>query len=103
MATVHISLTEAKQNLGELVKRSAYGGERFILEFRGKPQAAIVSYEDLERLVSLTKKPTPQAEVLERLRVLGEQIAARTDERFDSVEDVRRLRQERDDHLSGLH
>ena len=102
MATVHISLTEAKQNLGELVKRSAYGGERFVLEFRGKPQAAIVSYEDLERLESQKKRPTSQQEVLRELQLLGQQIAARTDEKFDSVEDVRRLRQERDDHLSGL-
>ncbi len=34
----HVSLTEAKQRLGELVKRAAYGGERFVLEFRDKPR-----------------------------------------------------------------
>ena len=45
MGTHHISLTGAKQNLGELVKRTAYGGERFVLEFRGKARAALVSCE----------------------------------------------------------
>ena len=45
-----IALTEAKQQLGELVKRVAYGGERIVLEFRGKPQAAIVSMNDLQAL-----------------------------------------------------
>ena len=43
MGTHYISLTGAKQNLGELVKRTAYGGERFVLEFRGKARAALVS------------------------------------------------------------
>ncbi len=46
MSTNRISITEAKQRLGELVKRAAYGGERFLLQFRGKPQAAVVSYAD---------------------------------------------------------
>ena len=33
-----ISITEAKQHLGELVKRVAYGGEQIVLEFRGSPR-----------------------------------------------------------------
>ncbi len=98
----HVSLTEAKQRLGELVKRAAYGGERFVLEFREKPQAAIVSYEDLERLEEHDRRGNRDLVALERLRLLRERIAARTDEKFDSVADVERVRQERVDELSGL-
>ena len=58
MGTHHISLTGAKQNLGELVKRTAYGGERFVLEFRGKARAALVSCEDLERLEGIDTGPS---------------------------------------------
>ena len=67
MSTHHVSLTAAKQNLGELVKRTAYGGERFILEFRGKPRAALVSYEDIKRIQSLDWAIESQRDALERL------------------------------------
>lgn len=50
MKVEHISITNAKQNLGELVRRVAYGRESFTLEFRGKPRAALVSYEDFQKL-----------------------------------------------------
>lgn len=88
-----ISITEAKARLGELVKRAAYGNEHFILEFRDKPQAAIVGIKSLKRLRSLE-----QEEQLARLRELEQlraRIAARTRERFDAVADVRQVRDER--------
>jgi len=101
MVVHHISITEAKQNLGELVKRTAYGGERFILEFRGKPQAVLVSCEDLEQILRLEGAPGPgsQREALERLRQLRKRIAARTGEVFDSARELERIRQERVDEL----
>ncbi len=103
MATAkRISVTEAKQRLGELVKRTAYGGERFVLEFRGKPQAAIVSQEDLERLLKMEPDWGRGREALERLKELRERIKARTGVQPDSAEEVRRLREERDDQLLGL-
>jgi prevent-host-death family protein len=101
-ATKRISLTEAKQRLGELVKRAAYGGERFVLEFRDKPQAALVSYEDLERLENGNQKADREEEALRSLRALRSRMRARTDQRFDSVADVERVRQERTDELTGL-
>ena len=102
MSTHRTSLTEAKQNLGELVKRTAYGGDRFVLEFRGKPRAALVSYEDLERLENIDSAPASRRDALEQLKSLGERIRARTDEVFDSVRDLEQVRQERLDQLSGL-
>lgn len=36
--------------LSELMARAGYGGERFLIERRGRPLAALVGVEDLERL-----------------------------------------------------
>lgn len=44
------TLSEARNNLPELVNRASYGQERIVIERRGKPVAAIVSLEDVARL-----------------------------------------------------
>lgn len=49
MANV-VGVGEAKKNLSEIMSRVVYKGERFIIERRGRPMAALVSPEDLERL-----------------------------------------------------
>jgi prevent-host-death family protein len=43
-------VAEAKSRFSELLNRTAYGNERFLIRKRGRPVAAIVSTEDLERL-----------------------------------------------------
>ncbi len=101
-ANNRVSLTEAKQRLGELVKRAAYGGERFVLEFRDKPQAAIVSYEDLQRLETHAGAGRDKWEALDRLDAIRARIARRAGKLPDSAEDIRRLREERTDELQGL-
>jgi prevent-host-death family protein len=63
MAT-KISSTEARTVLGELLARAGYGGERFILERRGKPLAALISVQDLQRLESLESRETDIKEIL---------------------------------------
>ena len=45
-----IRVTEAKAHLSALMARVGYGGERFVIERRGRPLAALVGVEDLERL-----------------------------------------------------
>lgn len=64
MAT-KISSTEARTVLGELLARAGYGGERFILERRGKPLAALISVQDLQRLESLESRETDIKEIAE--------------------------------------
>jgi len=98
----HVSLTEAKQRLGELVKRAAYGGERFVLEFRDKPQAAIVSYEDLRHLEAERDSERDKWEALDRLDAIRRRIAARTGKLPDSTEEIRKMREERVDEIHGL-
>lgn len=43
-------VTEAKAHLSGLMARDGYCGERFVTERRGRPLAALVGVEDLERL-----------------------------------------------------
>lgn len=45
-----LSVAEAKKHLSELMSRVAYNQERFLIERRGKPMAALVSAEDLAHL-----------------------------------------------------
>jgi len=49
-----ISIGQVKRDISALVNRVAFGGERIVLTSRGKPKAALVSLEDLERLKSKT-------------------------------------------------
>jgi len=49
-----VSVAEAKRRFSELVARAAYSRERFIIERRGKPLAALVGLEDLTRLEEQT-------------------------------------------------
>ena len=44
------SVADAKKNLSELMSRAAYNHERFLIQRRGKPMAALVSVEDLAQL-----------------------------------------------------
>lgn len=45
-----IRASEAKAHFSALLARAGYGGERFLIERRGKPLAALVGVEDLRRL-----------------------------------------------------
>ena len=51
------SVADAKKNLSELMSRAAYNNERFLIQRRGKPMAALVSVEDLARLEQETTAP----------------------------------------------
>ena len=45
-----VSAAEAKAKLSALVAEVAFGGSHVVIERRGKPLAALVSMNDLERL-----------------------------------------------------
>ena len=45
-----MSVADAKKHFSELMSRVAYNNERFLIQRRGKPMAALVSAEDLARL-----------------------------------------------------
>jgi prevent-host-death family protein len=56
MAAKTISVTELKQNLGEIVNQASFGGTRFILLSHGKERAALISVEDLRLLETLLEE-----------------------------------------------
>ncbi len=55
-----ISAAEAKAHFSALVAQVAYGGEHYVIERRGKPLAALVSVDDLERLEQLGAPSRPR-------------------------------------------
>jgi prevent-host-death family protein len=50
MPEVRVAIGQVKRDLSELINRVSYGGERIVLTSRGKPKAALVSFEDYQRL-----------------------------------------------------
>jgi prevent-host-death family protein len=48
-----LDATKAREEFSDTINRVAYGGERIILERRGKAVVAIVSMTDLEELEKL--------------------------------------------------
>jgi prevent-host-death family protein len=50
MTTTSISVAKAKSHISELIAKSQYSHERFIITRRDKPVAALVSLDDLEIL-----------------------------------------------------
>jgi prevent-host-death family protein len=109
MSEIEVSMTELRQNLGDLVNRAAYG-ERVILVSRGQPRAAIIGIDELRRLEQLSTEHAAQrdrfARALESADRVRERIRrwqeAHGIQPGDSVEDLRQLREERDDQLTGL-
>jgi prevent-host-death family protein len=108
MSTITVSMTQAKNELADVVNRVAYGGERIVLLSRGKPRAAIVSFEDLQVLEGLQEeKKTHRARMegwLAEARALRREILKRREgvPLPDSVETLQELREERDEQILGL-
>ena len=50
MSTVTISAMNLREQIGDILNRVRYAGDRFIVERRGKPVAAIISVDELEHL-----------------------------------------------------
>jgi prevent-host-death family protein len=48
-----VRITDIRDNLADALNRVAYGGERIVLERRGKGVAALVSLDDLATLERL--------------------------------------------------
>ena len=51
-----IGITEARDSLSEVLNRVAYGGERYVIERRGKPLAAMISAVEFRRWTMVSRK-----------------------------------------------
>ncbi len=56
-----IGVADIRANLADVINRVAYGGERIILQRRGKQVLAVVSMEDLEVLNALEDRADVKA------------------------------------------
>jgi prevent-host-death family protein len=89
--TKSIGVAEAKARFSELVNRASHGGERFLIERRGKPVGAIVSAEDLARLEGAQPAPPRRGLLaavgawaeMENLDEIFEEIMRQRDTRLD--------------------
>jgi len=66
-----IRVTEAKAQLSALMARAGFGGERFLIKRRGKPLAALVGVEDLERLEGERGDASPRSSRRGALALVG--------------------------------
>jgi len=94
------SVARAKNTLSSLIDKVAYGKTRVLLESRGKPKAALISAEDLERLEQLERgKETPEVRfhILAQAKALRRKIYRRRKKTLsDSAKLLDRLREQRD-------
>ena len=58
-----MNVAEAKKKFSELLARTAYNGERFIINRRGKPMAVLIGLEDFALLEEQihSSEPPPKA------------------------------------------
>ena len=107
MTTKAISVTELKQNLGEVVNQASFGGTRFILLSHGKERAALISIQDLRLLEQHLEKSqrelyqNRQMNLLAEARILRES-SAEQGYRADSTSVLDETRKERLDDLTDL-
>jgi prevent-host-death family protein len=63
---LELGVADIRSNLAEVINRVAYGGERVVLQRRGKPMLAVVSMDDLELLNALEDRDDLRAAVKAR-------------------------------------
>ena len=109
MAT-HIHAADLHQRVGEILTKIRFAGERFIIERRGIPVAAVVSVEDLKRLETLGGTPSfPRGKqeriaALERAAAMRQMILTQRNGRPlpPTADIIRDLREERARGVAGL-
>jgi|SRR3989344_2724487 len=55
-----IPLKEVREQLSELISKVAYGNQKVVITKFGKPVAALVTFDDYERITNPAKRFTPQ-------------------------------------------
>ncbi len=71
--TKTVSVTEAQSKLSALVEWTNQNQDSVVVERRGKPAAALISYADYEELARL-RQQEKQRKALEKLRAIRQQV-----------------------------
>ena len=74
---IRINAAELHQRVGEILSKIRFGDERFVIERRGVPIAAVVTMQDLARLENLTGTRSVRRSKAERLAMLERARAVR--------------------------
>ena len=82
-----VTTVDARNQFSDVLNRAAYGREHVVLTRRGKPIAAVVSYEDLQILERALEALEDQSDLAEADRVLADE----SDEVLDWEEVARGL------------
>ena len=100
MGTEKASVAHAKNTLSSLINKVAYGKTRVVLESRGKPKAALISTEDLQRLEHLDQRdvgPQNRLKMLVQAQALRGKMRRRRKKILpDSADRLNQLREQRD-------
>lgn len=73
MDVARVGASEARESFPEVVNRVAYGGERVIVERRGKELAAVVSMKDLRLLERLVEEEEDRVDLEESRKALTDE------------------------------
>ncbi len=63
MSAKRLSTSEARQQFAELINRAAYRGERFVVQRRKKPVAAVIPIEEFEFLERMIEERENEIDV----------------------------------------
>lgn len=80
-----IGIAKARESLSDLINEVAFGGERYVVERRGKPLVTLIGADEYRQLIELLGEAGVNDEVLGipvRIRFDGEQFFV-NDERLD--------------------
>jgi prevent-host-death family protein len=58
---MNVNVVDVRNTFSEYLNRASYQGQRIIIERRGKPVAALVPLEDLERIEALENEADVKA------------------------------------------
>ena len=103
-----VSVADAREQFSDLMAKVAYGGQRLIVERRGRPLVAWVSIEDLHRLQELEIVVDRQSDVrrqaLTAARAARQRIQIERDGEPlpDAAEVIAALRKEHTDEIAGV-
>ena len=81
----HVGVAEAKGTFSAMIEGVQHRGERYVIERHGKPAAALVSLEELDRLES--QRPTPRG-MTGGLGLIGMWRGSLTDADIDDMVDA---------------
>jgi prevent-host-death family protein len=86
-----LSVSEAKERLSEIVERVADSGDRFVIESRGRPVAAVVRAEELSGLQEEADRPEG---LLGAVGILSEEDEEDEEEWEETVSEIYRQRRQ---------